>query len=219
MQRMPRSGGACSATPEVNVYKDHVPIIAGAMRERFSVFQRGVMFAILSARVQFNRMPDQVADLDKRKEKASCLWSWKFQAYCELAEQGPDIWETLRYPRIEPEYALHQITKLHGLGLVKGAFVLQLMGYDVACLDSRNNAAEGRNPRAWRGPYPMAKCAAYVRETGGKAEYYWDRWCIEVGPDYGMTPDQCSHMHLDLIVPPRLRKLYYQPHKTEEIPF
>ncbi len=48
------------------MYAEHVPIINGAMRADLECFKRGVMFAILSARVQFPRVPGQCSELAKR---------------------------------------------------------------------------------------------------------------------------------------------------------
>lgn len=91
-----------------------------------------------------------------------------------------------------------------GLGIVKSAFVLQLMGFDVACLDSRNIKREGRNPRAFRtdgnDPHMLRpKVARYLDETYGKAETYWDAWCRDVAEAYHLTPEAVSELHLSIV--------------------
>ena len=102
-----------------------------------------------------------------------------------------------------------------------------MLGHDVACLDSRNVAREGRNPRAWRtdgiktGKAHFAKIDRYCNETRGRARELWDTWCDEVGPDYGLSADKCSRLHVECIVPKRLRHLTAAPIRAidTEIPF
>jgi len=207
------------------MYLEHVPKIAAAMRADYPTFERGVMFAILSARVQFSRMPDQCKELERRSDKAGCLWSWKYRAYCELRERGLAMHGAMTC-FTDPVDALEHITSLYGLGLVKGAFVCQLMGYDVACLDIRNVKREGLDQRGWeyeKNGRWRKHCERYVAATLGRAQELWDAWCTEVGPDYGMTPEACSQLHLDLILNYSRRLKSLSPAKVqirnEEVPY
>lgn len=189
------------------MYATHVPIINGAMRADLPTFKRGVMFAILSARVQFPRVPDQCADLEKNGADAKCLWSWKYGAYVYLEEHGAALWRTICGAH-DVENALWALTRIPGLGIVKAAFVLQMLGHDIACLDIRNIMRDGRNPRAFRSdgekrksrPAFRDKIARYVDETKGKAEFYWNRWCEEVAVSYGSTAERISLDHVNSIV-------------------
>lgn len=206
------------------MYAEHVPIINGAMRRDFATFKRGVMFAILSARVQFNRVPGQVEDVEARGIKSRALWNWKYDAYLYIEAHGRELWQST-CAASDPYTAITTLCQIPGLGIVKAAFIAQMLGHDTACLDARNIAREGRNPRAFRtdgikrGPAFERKVHKYCVETHGQAERYWNEWCEEVGPDYGMTAEQCSREHVTAIVPPRLRKSWAAPVKREEIPF
>lgn len=207
------------------MYSVHVPIINAAMRTSPDVFARGVMFAILSARVQFGRVPAAVKELDARGAQASCLWGFKRGAYDYLQTHKQELWLSVC---AEPDTtnALALLTAIPGLGIVKGAFVLQMLGHDVACLDVRNVQREGLKPREWRtdgkktGRGYLKKVSRYVAQTSGRARELWDTWCAEVGPDYGMTALECSALHLRLIVPRSLRNLApIAPQTTHAIPF
>jgi hypothetical protein len=208
------------------MYADHVPVIAGAMRADVGTFKRGVMFAILSARVPFHRVPDQCSELKKRGRDAACLWNWKFDAYCYLEDHAADL-HSAACGTNDAGGCIRALCQIPGLGIVKGAFVAQMLGHDVACLDARNIAREGRNPRAFRtdgvktGAAFSAKVDRYLAETYGRAAELWDTWCNEVGPDYGMTAQQASELHLTSIVPKRLRHLTFTPHRASStaIPF
>lgn len=194
------------------MYRDHVPVIAKAMHLDIATFKRGVMFAALSARTPFNRVPSQCRELSRLGDKAQCLWSWKFDAYIYVETYGEILHRAVTTAK-NTRNALYAITRVPGMGIVKGAFVLQLMGHDIACIDVRNIQRDGRQPRAYRSdgeskkstPAFWRKIDRYILDTGGRAEHYWDVWCNEVGPDYGMTGEQCSALHLTTIVHKRLR--------------
>jgi hypothetical protein len=206
------------------MYADHVPIISGAMRSDLATFKRGVMFAILSARVQFHRVPDQCEELKRNGRDAACLWNWKFDAYCYL-EANAEALHAAAIAARDAADCIKALCIIPGLGIVKGAFVAQMLGHDVACLDARNIQREGRNPRAFRtdgkkqGAAFERKVTKYCNETRGRASELWDTWCNEVGPDYGMTGEACSLLHVTSIVPKKLRKLTSAPIRANEIPF
>jgi hypothetical protein len=205
------------------MYASHVPVISWAMRTYPKIFMRGCMFAILSARVPFNRVPDQMLDLKAKGDKSPCLWGWKFDAFAYLSEHYARLSMNVCATDDAGE-AIGHLCTVPGLGIVKAAFVAQMLGHDVACLDVRNIEREGLPPRAWRSDGGARKTtkaferkiARYVEQTSGRAQELWDTWCNEVGHDYGFTGEQISRMHVDAIVPRKLQDLYAN---QNEIPF
>ena len=139
------------------------------------------------------------------------LFGHKFDAWAWISDDGnaARLWRNLlaleNYAdKLACEHAIACLLEVPGLGIVKAAFICQLMGFDVACLDARNIKREGRNPRAFRtdGKAPhllRAKVAAYVAETHGRAQEYWDAWCYDVAEAYGRTAQQISDLHLAII--------------------
>src|ERR1700693_6108781 len=107
----------------MTMYASHVPIINGAMRADLETFKRGVMFAILSARVQFPRVQDQCTELAKRGPEANCLWGWKFDAYCYLQEHGKLVWQAATIGAGNARDCMENLCVIPGLGIVKAAFV------------------------------------------------------------------------------------------------
>lgn len=217
------------------MYAEHVPIICTAMRAKRSIFARGVMFALLSARVQFPRVPDQCRELAQRKEKADCLWGWKFDAYQYVTAHRDELWENVTQLRT-PEVCITELCTIPGMGIVKAAFVAQMLGYDVACMDVRNMEREGFAGRPWRtdgkdatGKAYRAKIGRYVAHTAGRAQELWDTWCNEVGRDYGLTGELVSKIHVDAIVGSNWQRLdrfggVHMPKvplypATQEVPF
>lgn len=184
------------------------------MRGDVKVFVRGVMFAICSIRQPTIAVPDQLGILFDGAEGENPLFGHKFDAWAYISDQSnaARIWARLgtlwrdrdAWKTNAAEEAIVSLLDIPGMGIVKAAFVAQLMGFDIACLDARNITREKRNPRAFRtdGKSPAAlrpKVNAYVAETFGKAEYYWDAWCEDVAAAYDRTPLAISELHLAIV--------------------
>ena len=186
------------------MYANHNPTISFAMRQDADIFKRGCLFALLSIRQPIRNVPAQMADVDERGDGSAYLFGFKRAAYAYVWEHGEESRRDVMAARTNGG-RMEVMCRVPGLGLVKAGFVLQLMGYDVACLDSRNVAREGRNPRAFRtdgkktGPAFVRKLFAYLREVEGKSEAYWDAWCRDVADAYDMTPHDVSALHLAIL--------------------
>lgn len=191
------------------MYAEHVPAINAAMRASFPTFLRGCMFAICSIRQPVTAVPDQLGELDDYRESAPCLFGHKVGAYLYLSDAttGPALWRdvcALPLTRAGAEAGLMRLLDVPGLGIVKGAFILQFLGHNVGCLDTRNIKREKRNPRAFRtdGKPPAAlrpKVKKYLVSTYGKASKYWDHWCEDVATVYDMTPEAVSALHMSIV--------------------
>lgn len=196
------------------MYKAHcLGTIAPAMRDSMEVFRRGVMFAVCSIRQPTIGVPDQLAVLFDGAEDENPLFGSKFDAWAYISDNAKcaKLWRDLLDCNAVTstrqdgcELAILALLRVPGLGIVKAAFVAQLMGYDVACLDARNIARDKRNPRAYRtdGKAPEAlrpKVKKYVAETYGRAAEYWDAWCVDVAEAYGRTPQEISELHLAIV--------------------
>jgi hypothetical protein len=91
--------------------------------------------------------------------------------------------------------ALDVLTNIPGLGVVKAAFVAQLCGLEVGCLDS-HNMSRLRETK-------MAKIKAYVATCAklGGSEYLWNSWCDFVAGNRGnkrlTSGDTVSAFHVE----------------------
>lgn len=194
------------------MYQDHVSIINAGMRADPDTFARGVTFAFLSIRTQFVRVAEQMKQVDNAGHKAQALWGHKRGAYDYLRKNKYALWQFMISAHTSEE-AINIITAIPGMGIVKGAFVCQMMGHDVGCLDTRNVQRLGLNPREWRTDGGARKSTdafkrkivRYVDATQGCAERLWNDWCADVANVYKVSPENISADHL-IIVPTRQRK-------------
>lgn len=185
------------------MYRQHNPQIARAMRADLHAFERGFWFVLASIRQQFPRVPEQLEEIAREGDQASCLFNFKRKAFLYMRVHAADLHSRILAARTNAR-RLEIACEVPGLGIVKAAFLLQLMGYNVACLDSRNIKREGRDPRVYRTDGKPAhklrkKIAQYVVDTGGRAREYWDAWCKDVASTYDMEPYEVSALHLAII--------------------
>lgn len=185
------------------MYAEHMPIIR---RHGFRDAQglRDVLtFVLLSIRVPFVRVSATVREVRQRGEKASALWGWKLQGWQYLRDNADDLLEAV-HGALGPVEAIGVLCQVPGLGLVKGGFAAQLLGFPTGCLDGRNQAEFGIPARAWRtdGLQPCTrKILAYCAEVDrlGGAEFLWDTWCAGLAEQEKMEPERISRMHVDMI--------------------
>ena len=101
--------------------------------------------------------------------------------------------------------------RVPGLGMVKASFVAQMLGFNVACLDTHNLRRLGLPASAMKvsatlKPDTMRrKVSAYValcQQDG--AEYWWNSWCDYVAGNKSNrlldTGDVVSKYHYDAVV-------------------
>jgi len=207
------------------MYQDHVSILNAAMRHDPDIFVRGVTFAFLSIRVQFIRVSAQMAEVDNAGVKARALWGHKRGAYDYLRLNKMALHKQVCAAN-DSETAIRAVATIPGMGIVKAAFVCQMMGHDVGCLDSRNLERLGIPPREWegrKGTYSFKrKVERYVQFTGGQAETLWNDWCEDVAKVYAISAESISREHL-VIVPKGMRGRFSNcgpvPVVSNSIPF
>jgi hypothetical protein len=189
------------------MYAEHVPAISHAMRSDCEVFKRGCLFAVLSARQPVRNVPAMLDDCDRERAASVYLFGWKRQSYVYLQTEGETLWrDVCAIPLADPGAAIMRLMDVPGLGLIKAGFVAQFLGFDVACLDSRNAEREGRDyAREFRSPGRLSALAKrkhvdrYLGKVLGKASYYWDTWCAYVAPDHKLTAYEVSALHLAIM--------------------
>ena len=87
--------------------------------------------------------------------------------------------------------ALRLLVELPSIGIVKAAFVLQMLGYPVGCLDVHNTRLAGLPPRMFQRVPTSVKafdtCIQKYLDTCtrlGGAALLWDRWCTLIACKY-----------------------------------
>ena len=158
----------------------------------------------------------QRLDIAERGAESRFLFASKRPGYVWVQEHKGYLWrvalDILKREASEERAAdlVQHFMQVPGLGMVKAAFVAQMMGEDVACLDTHNLKALGMSEASVqiaKGLKPetaRAKVLAYVRlcrESGG-SEYWWNRWCDYVAGRRGSplkSGDEVSAYHVQAV--------------------
>ena len=107
--------------------------------------------------------------------------------------------------------AVYFVMQVPGLGMVKASFVLQMLGFNVACLDSHNlkrlglDIKEMKVPNTLRPETKIKKITKYVKLTRIKGtEFWWDTWCHYVAGNIAnkalATGEAVSEFHVKCVI-------------------
>ena len=157
---------------------------------------------------------NQMLDIDKMGADSRYLWGNKRDGYLYMQEHKRVIYAAVKeaVKTGDAVAAIDVLTNVPNLGVVKAAFVAQMCGLDVACLDSHNLTRLGLSQSHFKlsktiSPATKRKKIAeyveYTRDTGG-AEYWWNTWCDYVAGNRAnkslTTGDAVSKFHVTAVM-------------------
>ena len=156
----------------------------------------------------------QMHDIDEHGASSKHLWGNKRDGFLYLQEHKQVIFAAIKaaVKANDPIGAIDVLTNVPNLGIVKAAFVAQLVGLDVACIDSHNCDRLGLSRSALKFSKKVKpelkrkKIADYVKftqDTGG-SEYWWNTWCEYVAGNRANkrldTAEKVSKYHVDAVM-------------------
>ena len=160
----------------------------------------------------------QAEKVIKNKYNANCLWGLKSEGLryaiendAYLYQKSMQIVDRYGYESIEGiTEAILLFMNVPNLGMVKASFVCQMLGFNIACLDSHNLTRLGMNANFTKVPAKMTdngkrkKIATYIELCQQKgSEYWWDTWCDYVAGNQAnkslVTGDIVSRFHVECI--------------------
>lgn len=159
-----------------------------------------VRFTLCTIQASLSGVKLQLEDINKVDLDSRFLWGQKAKGLGYFRNNREFIWGKVSKLREENKAndldaiteALLIFMKVPNLGLVKAAFVCQMLGFDVACLDSHNLARLGMKPSMVAVPSKLGKESkikrihTYVKLTQEKgSEYWWNSWCEFVAGNRG----------------------------------
>lgn len=187
------------------MYAEDAPRISEWAHDRPENLRDLITFVLLTIRVPFQRVEASMIDVRKQGANSAFLWGWKRPGFeyvrDNAAELHADLFDADTITAIDI-----LATRVPGLGIVKGAFVVQMLGHEVACMDTRNLVELGYEGRYMRTDGVFAKLRPatrqrkivdYVQTTiaSGGAAHWWDHWCSGIAPGLAMTPNEVSRLH------------------------
>ena len=202
------------------MYKKDNKIIADFLLASPDNMVRGFTFVLLSIQQPTQGLADKMLEVDQQGPECRHLNYGLKRAGFEYVEAHKQaIFERLtEYVALGLDdienisKALLYVYDTPNLGMVKSAFVLQLLGFDVSCIDSHNLKRLGWKqsqvslPKTLKHESKMRKIRAYVSQTQQKGTaYWWNSWCHYVAGNIAnkklTTGQQVSNYHIEAILP------------------
>jgi len=169
------------------MYQRDNPIIARHMLAHSDNFANGVTFVFTTIQQSLASTVTQMQDIRSNGADSKYLFGSKRDGYLYVQKHKKRLHKQMcEYVKNgDTESALDLLTDVPCLGIVKAAFVAQLCGMDVACIDSHNCDRLGlartalKLAKTVKPATKLKKIGDYValcKRTGG-SQYWWDTWC------------------------------------------
>ena len=197
-----------------NMFKDDNKKIARfALKSPENMVRVGT-FVLTTIQAGLATTQAQMHDIDEHGAASKYLWGNKRDGFLYLQEHKQVIFAAIKaaVKANDPIGAIDVLTNVPNLGIVKAAFVAQLVGLDVACIDSHNCDRLGLSRSALKFSKKVKpelkrkKIADYVKftqDTGG-SEYWWNTWCEYVAGNRANkrldTAEKVSKYHVDAVM-------------------
>ena len=175
---------------------------------------RVTTFVLTTIQASLSSTHSQMLDIDNNGASSKYLWGNKRDGFLYMQEHKRVIFAAVKeaVKTNDAVAAIDVLTNVPNLGIVKAAFVAQMVGLDVSCIDSHNCDRLGLSRSALKFPKgvkrdtKLRKIADYVeftRTTGG-AEYWWNTWCEYVAGNRANkaldTAQKVSKFHVQAVM-------------------
>jgi hypothetical protein len=151
-----------------------------------------VEFTLCSIQAGLSTIKQQRRDIKANGLQSKFLWGKKADGLDCITRNKVWFWSYLSHKAEVGDNeaiadAILELMKVPNLGMVKAAFVCQMLGMNVACLDSHNIKRLGLTPSAVKVDAKLkpekkrAKVLAYIELCQKEGtEYWWNTWCNHV---------------------------------------
>lgn len=153
---------------------------------------------IATIRTKFNQITPLSEDIRVNKHMSKALWGHKINSYSGVVAAKDTLYDMFKNSASE-QTMMEEVLKIKGLGLAKASFGMQMMGYNVACLDTHNLKRLGYSSSYFNNKKKAEEYLQVVKKEG--AEYWWNTWCeliptTKVNKKYFKTADEVSYEHV-----------------------
>ena len=171
-----------------------------------------IEFTLCSIQAGLSTIKLQRKDIAKEAALSRFLWGNKRAGWKYAKKNKARLWGQLVLLREKNEVveAILLLATVPNLGLVKAAFVAQMLGFNVACIDSHNLKRIGKSPafvslpKGLKPETKRKKVKAYVEYCQIKgSEWWWNSWCDYVAGNKANrdldTGDLVSRYHVQAV--------------------
>lgn len=177
-----------------------------------------IEFTLCTIQAGLSTVKQQREDIALDGYKSKFLWGKKAEGLEYAANRQEFLWGKLMHIRQRGTEDVDAIAdgimllmKVPNLGMVKASFVMQMLGFNVACIDSHNLTRLGLAASAvkvgdkLKTETKYKKVREYVIMTQLEgSEYWWNTWCEYVAGNRANklldTGDVVSKYHVDCVI-------------------
>lgn len=173
---------------------------------------RAVDFVLATIQQQFHTVPNILRDWRHIGEQSSTCWGMKKEGYLYVREHVNRLHALISFEvrNDDPVAVIDTLLEVPGLNTVKAAFVAQLYGLNVGCLDTHNETLYDTDAKAFyitsqlSAKLRAARIESYVDFCNRIAPSYvwWGRWCEFMAAKYPQhydLADEVSGQHLECL--------------------
>ncbi len=200
------------------MYKRDVQEIMNICHAKKSVLPV-VTFTLSTIQAGLSTCLGQIQDINENGSASRFCWGLKGDGYDYTRNNDAYLWgkvnhikDTLGTESIEACVEVIMLfMRVPNLGMVKAAFVAQMFGFNVACIDSHNIKRLGLKPSAVQTPPAKMKEASKRKKVTKYVEmcqiegteYWWNTWCDHVAGNRANkaldTGDIVSRYHVECV--------------------
>lgn len=177
-----------------------------------------IEFTLCTIQMGLSTVKQQRRDIATKGEASAFLFGSKRDGWGYARDNITSLWGEAIALRERGTSDVETVTdavllfmRVPGLGMVKASFVAQMLGFNVACLDTHNLRRLGLPASAMKISATLKpdtirrKVSAYVALCQHEgAEYWWNTWCDYVAGNKSNrmldTGDVVSKYHYDAVV-------------------
>jgi hypothetical protein len=199
------------------MYKNDVNIIKNHGLNNADGLVDVIRFTLCTIQQSLSGCDNQIKDIEKNGLKSKSLWGLKSKGLEYSINNKDYLLKEVKLLTDNPN-DIDTITKgvelfmaIPNIGLVKAGFIMQMLGFNIACMDMHNIKRLGLKsnvvniPATLKRTTKIKKIKAYIQLTQKKGtEYWWDSWCDYVAGNRGNkeldTGTKVSEYHIKCVI-------------------
>lgn len=174
---------------------------------------KAVDFVLATIQQQFHTVPNALEEWEELGVLAPSMWGMKMDGWVYIRNNKDRLYALTQNAVANNDEVdfIDTLLEVPGLGVIKAAFVAQLYGLNVGCLDTHNETLYCADAMTFYVPARLSarlrleRISSYVDFTqriGGSSDW-WGNWCLfmaEKYPQHYADAEAVSEQHIQCLL-------------------